>query len=74
MVKLGMLWKLFLLPAFYVLAEIVYSAVFNAFGIEMASQDRVESFLLICAVALTALMAWCLCLMALRTIRSREEA
>jgi hypothetical protein len=56
--KISIFWKALMLPVFYYLSNLTYAWVFNMFGIGMAVPDRVESFLLTCAVALTALMVW----------------
>lgn len=70
---LKILWKALLLPAFYYLSSLTYTSVFNMFGIDMVVPDRVESFLLICAVALTALMVWGAFLVALNQAKERSS-
>jgi hypothetical protein len=72
MVKISIFWKFFMLPVFYYLSNLTYSSVFSMFGIESASQGRVESFLLICAVGLTALMIWGAFLVALNQVKLRS--
>ena len=73
MVKLSIIWKSMLLPLFYYLSNLTYNSVFNMFGIDMVVRDRVESFLLICAVALTALMVWGAVRVALNESRARPS-
>lgn len=73
MVKIGVVWKFLLLPVFYYLSNLTYNTVFSMLGIEMVFPDRVEKFLLISAVVLTALMVWGAFLIALNQAKAQSS-